>query len=420
MEGWKNGYPSNLPFFQPSIEVYLMSLRTEISLTEYTRRLERMRADMAQHRLDGLCIFGANRTFYLSGFHHVATERPLVLVIPLHGELALLAPHLEEENIPIRNPNIKEMKIYREYPGLKHPMHYLAELLQDKGLADKALGVDSTDWGGGWGYRGPALGEVVPQAKLTNIKDVIDDMRMIKSAEEIELIRLSAHFGNVAHAMLQDYVELGVTELEIAHRAAAEAVSYMVRAMPADWEPKSGAGGVYVNFTSGPKTAFNHRQTGGRKIQLGDVLATDVGSEVGGYLSELERMLIVGPPTDRHKKYFDLETQLQDVAFAAVRPGNRCGDVEKAVNKFLEAHDLYGLTRTHIGHSIGFEAHEGPFLDVGDETIIQPGMLFTVEPCLFVPGFAGFRNSDTVLVTEDGLEMITYYPRDLESLTILV
>lgn len=395
-----------------------MSLRTEISLAEYNRRIERMRAYMERHHLNGLCIFGANRTFYLSGFHHVATERPVVLVVPLKGELALLAPHLEEENIPIRNPNIKEMKIYREYPGLKHPMQYLAELLQDKGLADKHLGVDSTGWGGGWGYRGPALTEVAPQVRLTNIKEIIDDMRTVKSAEEIELIRLSAHFGNVAHALLQENVKLGLSELEIAHRAAAEAVSYMVKAMPAEWEPKSGAGGAYVNFTSGPKTAFNHRQTGGRKIQRGDVLATDVGAEVGGYLSELERMLIVGPPSDFHKKYFDLEVQLQDVAFAAIRPGRRCCEVERAVNQFLEAHDLYSLTRTHIGHSIGFEAHEGPFLDVGDETVIQPGMLFTVEPCLFVPGQAGFRNSDTVLVTEDGLEMITYYPRDLESLTI--
>lgn len=395
-----------------------MSLRTEISWSEYSRRLGQMRQYMADHGLEGLCIFGANRTFYLSGFHHVATERPVVLVVPLQGELALLAPHLEEENIPIRNPNIKEVKIYREYPGLKHPMLYLAELLQDKGLADKSLGVDSTGWGGGWGYRGPSLADVAPQAHLTNIKDVIDDMRMIKSAEEIELIRLSAHFGNVAHTLLQDYVELGKSELEIAHRAAADAAAYMVRAMPAGWEPKSGAGGAYVNFTSGPKTAFNHRQTGGRKIQPGDVLATDVGAEVGGYLSELERMLIVGPLTDRHKKYFDLEVQLQDIAFAAIRPGNRCCDVEKAVNQFLEAHDLYPLTRTHIGHGIGFEAHEAPFLDLGDETVLQPGMVLTVEPCLFVPGFAGFRNSDTVLVTADGLEMLTYYPRDLASLTI--
>ncbi|MBV7334503.1 Xaa-Pro peptidase family protein [Chloroflexi bacterium TSY] len=392
-------------------------MKNSISLEEYDRRIARMRQHMAEHGLDGLCIFGANRTFYLSGFHHVATERPVVLVVPLEGEIALLVPHLEEENIPVRNPNIKEMKVYREYPGLKHPMLYLAELLQDKGLADKHLGVDSEGWGGGWGYRGPSLPEVAPEAKLTNIRDVIDDIRMVKSEEELELIRVSAHFGNVAHGLLQEYVEVGVAEIDIANRAATDATSYMVKAMPADWEPNRSAG-ARVSFTSGPKTSFNHRQAGGRKIQPGDVLLTLASAEVGGYVSELERMMIVGPPTDEHKKYFELEVQAQDAAFSAIRAGARCCDIEKAVNAFLEKEGLHELTRTHIGHGIGTEGHEAPFFDLGDETVLQAGMVMTVEPCLFLPGFAGFRHSDTVLVTEDGFEMITYYPRDLESLTI--
>lgn len=392
-------------------------MKNSISLKEYNRRIEQMRQYMEDHNLEGLCIFGANRIFYLSGFHHLATERPVVVVLPLKGEMALLVPYLEEENIPIRNPNIKEMKVYREYPGLKHPMLYLAELLREKGLADKHLGVDSQGWGGGWGYRGPSLAEVAPEATLTNIQYIIDDIRMVKSEEELALIRLSAHFGNVAHGLLQDYVEVGVSEIEIAQRASGDATSYMVKAMPADWEP-NGSAGARVSFTSGPKTAFNHRQAGARKIQVGDVILTYAGAEVGGYVSELERMLIVGPPTDQHKKYFELEVQAQDVAFSAIRAGARCCDVEKAVNVFLEQEGLHELTRTHIGHGIGMEGHEAPFLDLGDETVLKAGMVMTVEPCLFLPGFAGFRHSDTVLVTEDGLEMITYYPRDLESLTI--
>jgi len=396
-----------------------MSLKIKLSQQEYDRRLQRMRQHMMDQGLDGLCIFGAGRIFYLSGFHHLATERPVVLVVPLQGELALLVPHLEEENIPIRNPNIKEVKVYGEYPGLKHPMRYLAELLFEKGLSDKALGVDSTGWGGGWGYRGPSLIDIAPQAKLTDIRDFIDDRRMIKSEEEIALIRLSVQFGNVAHALLQEYAQVGLSELEIAGRAAQAATTYMVKAMPHDWEPVSGAAGPFVTFTSGPKTAFNHRQTGARTIQVGDVILTDVGSNVGGYVSELERMMIVGTPTDQHKRYFDLTLRAQNVALAAIRPGARCSDVERAVNAFWEEHDVYNLTRTHIGHGIGIEPHEAPFLDVGDDTLLQPGMVLTVEPCLFVPNFAGFRHSDTILVTKDGVEMLTYYPRDLDNLVIL-
>ncbi len=393
-------------------------MKYQISDQELELRVGRMRAHMEQQNLEGLVVFGATRTFYLSGFHHLATERPVVLVVPLRGELALLVPHLEEENIPVRNPNIKEMKVYREYPGLKHPMVYLAELLGDKGLAESRLGVDSSGWGGGMGYRGPDLSEVLPKATLVNVRDVIDDMRAVKSAEEIELIRLSAMFGNVTHGFLQDYIEPGAVEVDVAQRASRDGTAFMIKALPESWEPYGRSEGAAASFTSGPKTAFNHRRAGGRRLKPGDVILTYAGAEVGGYTSELERTLMIEPLTDDHRKYFDLEVQAQDVAFDAIRPGARMCDVEKAVNAFLEENGLYSLTRTHIGHAIGIEGHEGPFLDLGDQTEIQVGFCLTVEPCLFLPGFAGFRHSDTVVVTEDGIDMITYYPRDIESLTI--
>lgn len=393
-------------------------MKYQLSEQEFERRLARMRTYMEQHGLAGLVVFNATRTFYLSGFHHLATERPVVLVVPLQGELALLVPHLEEENIPVRNPNIREMKVYREYPGLKHPMLYLADLIGDKGLAESRLGVDSAGWGGGMGYRGPDLAEVLPRATLCSVRDVIDDMRAVKSAEEIELIRLSAMFGNVTHGFLQDYMEPGAVEVDVALRASREGTLFMTKALPPEWEPYGRSEGASASFTSGPKTAFNHRRAGGRRLVPGDVILTYAGAEVGGYTSELERTLMIAPLTDRHRRYFELEVQAQDAAFAAIRPGARMRDIEAAVNAFLEAHDLHDLTRTHIGHAIGIEGHEGPFLDLGDDTEIRPGFCLTVEPCLFLPGFAGFRHSDTVLVTEDGMEMITYYPRDLESLTI--
>ena len=243
-------------------------MKYQISDQELERRVNRMRAHMEQQNLEGLVVFGATRTFYLSGFHHLATERPVVLVVPLRGELALLVPHLEEENIPVRNPNIKEMKVYREYPGLKHPMVYLAELLGDKGLAESRLGIDSSGWGGGMGYRGPDLSEVLPKATLVNVRDVIDDMRAVKSAEEIELIRLSAMFGNVTHGFLQDYIEPGAVEVDVGQRASRDGTAFMIKALPEQWEPFGRTEGAHASFTSGPKTAFNHRRAGGRRFAV--------------------------------------------------------------------------------------------------------------------------------------------------------
>jgi len=88
------------------------------------------------------------------------------------------------------------------------------------------------------------------------------------------------------------------------------------------------------------------------------------------------------------------------------------------VRAYYEKHDLMGYWKHHVGHAIGIRYHEAPFLDIGDSTIIRPGMVFTVEPGLYAPGIGGFRHSDTVLITEDGIELLTYYPRDLESLII--
>ena len=104
----------------------------------------------------------------------------------------------------------------------------------------------------------------------------------------------------------------------------------------------------------------------------------------------------------------------------AIKPGAPCEGVDRAVRKYYEDHDLMQYWRHHVGHAIGLRYHEGPFLDVGDDTIIQPRMVFTVEPGLYAANLGGFRHSDTVVVTEDGIEIITFYPRDLESLTLPV
>jgi Xaa-Pro dipeptidase len=103
-----------------------------------------------------------------------------------------------------------------------------------------------------------------------------------------------------------------------------------------------------------------------------------------------------------------------------MRAGVKCSDVDNAVRAYYEKNNLMTYWRHHSGHAIGLRYHEGPFLDSGDDTLIEPGMVFTVEPGLYAPSLGGFRHSDTVVVTQDGIEILTYYPRDLASLTISV
>src|SRR5262249_4906952 len=134
--------------------------------------------------------------------------------------------------------------------------------------------------------------------------------------------------------------------------------------------------------------------------------------------AELERAMVIGPPTDEMRRLFEHVVASQQVAFAALRPGVTCADVDGAVMRYFEENDLLRYWRQHTGHAIGLRDHEAPFLDAGEETRVQQGLVFTIQSGLSAAGIGGFRHSDTVVVTEDGIDILTDYPSDIESLTL--
>ena len=170
----------------------------------------------------------------------------------------------------------------------------------------------------------------------------------------------------------------------------------------------------------GRNAAIPHALANNIVFQEGDVLVTGAGAPVWGYHSELERTMVIGEPSAQQRELFDHMVALQDTAFEAMKPGARCSDVDRAVRAYYDEHGLWDYWKHHVGHCIGLRYHEGPFLDIGDDTEIRPGMVFTVEPGLYAAGLGGFRHSDTVAVTDDGIDFLAYYPRDLDSLTLPV
>ena len=129
-----------------------------------------------------------------------------------------------------------------------------------------------------------------------------------------------------------------------------------------------------------------------------------------GYNAELERGMVIGPPSDKVKWMFEHTVAAQQAAFDALRPGVTCADVDGAVMRYFEEHELLPYWRQHTGHGIGLRNHEAPFLDVGDRTAIEPGV--------YDSAVGGLRHSDTVVVTDEGIELLTDSPSDLESLTL--
>lgn len=388
-----------------------------VSENELSRRREALREDLETRGIAGICLFGSHRIFYLTGFAFIATERPIALVWSLSGKPILFVPLLEREHA--HETHGVEVVTYPEYPDRRHPMELLGEVLHDLGLAGKRLGVDSDGYPGGFGYRGPKIGQVL-EAEIALIGEDVDRMMWIKSPEEIELLRESAKWANLAHSLLQEYTRPGATETEISARAAAEASSAMFRALGPGYRPTRPGLPVHVGYRGqiGARSAIPHAITTNARILRGNVLVTGATADVGGYWAELERTMIVGKPDEEQRRYFQLMLAAQELALEEIKPGRRCADVDKAVRQFYAKEGIEGYWRHHTGHALGIRMHEAPFLDVGDDTEIEPGMVFSVEPGIYIPGFAGFRHSDTVVVTEHGAELLTHYPRDLASLTI--
>lgn len=395
-------------------------MRTSIAISQDEHRtrcdvlLEAARAE----GLAGVVLFDPYYVLYYAGFAFAPTERPVALMLAPDGVRALVVPRLEVEHAETKAA-LDRVVHYDEYPGEPRAETVLAETLAELGLTS-TIGADQDGYPWILGYRGPTLSEL-SGAAVVRMVERIEEQMAVKSPAEIALIRESVRWGNLAHRLLQRYTQPGVTETEVAQRASDEATVAMLDAIGEIYRAQSFfSHGAHAGYRGqiGRNAAIPHALAGNIAFREGDVLVTGASAPVWGYLSELERTMIIGEPSPEQERLFRHMKALQETAFDAIRPGALCSDVDRAVRTYFAQHDLFAYWRHHTGHAIGLRYHEGPFLDSGDHTEIRPGMVFTVEPGLYSPELGGFRHSDTVLVTDDGIEILTYYPRDLESLVI--
>jgi Xaa-Pro dipeptidase len=389
-----------------------------ISEHEYKERTAALAGYVNEQELAGVVLFDPYYVLYFVGFAFVPTERPMAFLLNASGEGGMLVPRLEREHAQA-NAFVNHVVDYPEYPGETHPTESLKALLEQMGIRDR-LGADHDGYPWILGYRGPSLTELTGSTP-EKVTAFVEDLMAIKSEAEIELIRESSKWGNLAHTLLQRYTRVGLTEVDVSQRATNEATLAMLDAIGPIYRAQNpffeGASAGYRGQI-GRNAAIPHALTANITFQAGDVLVTGATAPVWGYLSELERTMVIGEPSSEQRRMFEHMVALQDTAFEAIMPGARCSDVDRAVRAYYDEHDLWDYWKHHVGHAIGLRYHEGPFLDIGDDTEIKPGMVFTVEPGLYAAGLGGFRHSDTVAVTEDGLDFLTYYPRDLESLTL--
>lgn len=395
-----------------------MPASINITPAEFQARATRLLEHIRAQGLSGVVLFDNYYILYFTGFAFIPTERPIAFVMNAQGEKAMFVPRLEVEHAKLKT-GFERVDHYIEYPYDPHPAQVLKKTLDDMRIRGK-IGADHDGYPRILGYRGPSLTELTG-GTFVRVTDYVEDMMTIKSEGEVALIRESVKWGHLAHRLLQRYTRVGATETEVSLRASHEATLAMLDTLG----PLYSAQSMFENGASagyrgqiGRNAAIPHALANNITFQAGDVLVTGAGAPMWGYNSELERTMIVGQPSDEQRPMFEHMKKAQETAFEALRPGAQCADVDRAVRKYYEDNDLMPFWKHHSGHAIGLRYHEGPFLDIGDHTVIQPGVVFTVEPGLYAPELGGFRHSDTVLITQDGTEILTYYPRDLESLII--
>ncbi|WP_254545347.1 M24 family metallopeptidase [Halomarina pelagica] len=388
-------------------------MTTRLPEREYDARLSTVRDRLARTTADAAVWFGATDIAYLTGFHHVQTERPVVLAVT-EERAEITVPRLEVERVA-GNPRIDAVHTYFDYPGgmpIATAVSMLRRLDAESVLAD-ADGAPGT-----MGYRGPELSAYLDVER----QDWVWRMRWAKSEAEVALIRESARWANLGHRYLADYAEPGAHPATVSQRAATDASRAMLDTLGDRYvERVRGTGPVRAGFVSARETALPHGHTPNRRLREGDVIVTGASANVDGYHSELERTMFVGEPTDEQVHYFELMLEAQTIAIEALGPGVPVADVDQAVWDYFREQGVTDLARHHVGHNIGMDGHEPPYLDRGwgeaqadpGNRLIEPGHVYTIEPGLYT-GTEGYRHSDTVAITEDGTERLTYFPRELE------
>ena len=396
-----------------------MSL-TYLSSADHKKRIEYLQEKLNEAQIDTYIVFNSNNIFYLTGFAFIPTERPLAVIVN-NGEVDFFVPGLEVQHVSHQVPFVKEIYSYFDYPDHIHPIQQLVDVLNKEFISsDGKIDSESTGAPGYWGYKGPRLEEVYKrQIKL--LPDLISEMRVIKDDKEVQLLRESSKWAAKAHEYLQAYTKEHENEIDVSIRASQAASNEMQRSLGENYRPRG-----WTTFPAhagyrgqiGVHSAFPHATTQGLVFEKGDVVVTGASSNVYGYNSELERTMFIGEPSPRQKELFTVMLQAQNIALETIRPGVTCADVDKKTRAFIKDKGYLNLLRHHTGHSLGLEGHERPFLDIGDKTELRPGMVFSCEPGLYEINIGGFRHSDTFVVTEDGNEVLTQYPRELSDLII--
>lgn len=359
--------------------------------TETANRLAALRDKMKAAEVDLVALGPGSHMQWLAGFHPHADERPCLL---------LVAPEKETFLMPVLNAegSREETDIeFHTWPDAEGPNAALAAALAALDASEaKSLVLDETMRAD---FALLLLG-ALPGAKHSFTDDTIGALRMRKDTAEFKKLKMNAGIADRAMQKAFASIKPGMSEIELA--AAIKDHFSSEGATPQFWIVGAGGNG-----------AFPHHQTGSRKLQEGDAIVIDIGGRKDGFPSDITRMAVVGSPPEGYGQIHSIVEKAVQAALKAARPGVLAREVDEAARRVIEdaGYGEYFVHRT--GHGMGIDGHEPPYITSTSETVLEEGMVFSIEPGIYIPGRFGIRLEDIVILREDGPEILSTLPRDL-------
>jgi Xaa-Pro aminopeptidase len=389
-----------------------VGFRQRLEPSFFARVQHRVRSRLEAEGLDAVLVDHPDDVAYLTGFFHHPGERPVVGLLPVDGEPTLLVPRLEEEHAHWQQA-AAEVVTYPEFPGVVEPLSVLAARVPRGGRVGFG---DSMSVG--------RLGILTRECAGTELvtTDAVTVTRYVKEPEEVvlhqEAARITDGMLQAGIALLREAVEAG-GELPSESELAAHVGRVGVGTMYAEHEDV-----VVIGFLAGglvyagANSAKPHGLPSAYRLHPGDTFMLSLGCAVGGRFVEGERTFILGEPTADQLRYYEAVRAAQQLGVDTLRPGLTCAQSNAACLDVIREAGLGAYLQHRQGHGIGVGMHEPPWLEDGDDTVIEAGFVVSNEPGIYVPGHAGYRVSDSMLITDDGAMPLTSYPKAIDDIVI--
>jgi len=372
-----------------------------ISAMERRERQAKAHELMRANELDAILLMEGTSLNYFTGIRWWGGERMFAMVLPAKGEAFYVCPAFEEGRAreQIAKTSDEKQADVRIWQEDENPYQRLAQGLHDRGMLTGKVGVEET-------VRfvfSEGVAQAAPQARLMSATPVTAGCRMIKSRAELELMRLASKVTLTAYQAVYRSLRDGMTQFEVGRLVEAA-------------NDQLGFGGDAL-VEVGEYSAFPHGSVQPQVIREGVPVLIDGGCKVEGYESDITRMLLIGKPSDKVKHVFEIVQRAQSAAVAVARPGVDCGAVDAAARKMITDAGYgpdYNCFTHRVGHGIGMDGHEWPYLVRGNSTKLAANMTFSDEPGIYIRGEFGVRLEDDMHITEDGAELFTAQSPSLE------